>query len=132
MREVVLRALQVCADNLLGHGVVEEGVREEQMEADQVRALPTGAWGRSERDAIHPDTPGVGALGSVLVAGDAAALCMAGVALGDIHLCFVWQAWRLVTCIFVLHGRHGAWSHPRGRCGTYGSGLALVARLGRF
>jgi len=43
-----------------------------------------------------------GALGPVLVAGDAAALCVAGVALG--------------------HGRHG----------TYGTGLALVARLGRF
>ena len=47
-----------------------------------------------------------GALGSVLVAGDAAALCVAGVALGDIylrfgvagvalghiHLRFAWQA----------------------------------------
>ena len=47
-----------------------------------------------------------------LVAGDAAALCVAGVALGDIHLCFGWQAWRLVTCIFVLRGRRGTWSHP--------------------
>ena len=28
-----------------------------------------------------------------LVAGDAAALCVAGVALGDIHLRFAWQAW---------------------------------------
>jgi len=47
-----------------------------------------------------------GALGAGLVAGDAAALCVAGVALGDIHLPFVagvalggiylrfaWQAW---------------------------------------
>ena len=38
-----------------------------------------------------------GALGSVLVAGDAAALCVAGVALGDTYLCLVWQAWHLVT-----------------------------------
>ena len=43
---------------------------------------------------------------------DAAALCVAGVALGDIHLRFAWQAWRLwhmVTSTFVLRGRlaHG-------------------------
>ena len=31
-----------------------------------------------------------GALGPVLVAGDAAAFCVAGVALGDIHLRFTW------------------------------------------
>ena len=58
-----------------------------------------------------------------LVARDAAVLCVAGaalgdihlrvagVALGDIHIRFVWQAWRL----------------PR-----YGTGLALLARLGTF
>ena len=38
----------------------------------------------------------------VLVAGDAAALCVAGVALGDIHLRFKWQPWQLVTSTFVL------------------------------
>ena len=54
-----------------------------------------------------------------LVAGDTAALCVAGVALGDIHLRFAWQAWHLVTSTFVLRGRRG-------------TGLALVARLGRF
>jgi len=43
-----------------------------------------------------------GALGPVLVAGDAAALCVASVALGDIHLRFVWQVWHLVTSTFVL------------------------------
>ena len=63
-----------------------------------------------------------GGLGPVLVAGDAAALCVAGVALGDIHLRFTWQAWHLVTSTFVLRGRRG----------TFGTGLALVARLGRF
>eukprot|EP00435_Cladocopium_sp_Y103_P038600 s3867_g10.t1 len=42
-----------------------------------------------------------------------------GVALGDICLCFVWQAWRLVTSAFVLCGM----------CGTYGTGLALVTAL---
>jgi len=36
-----------------------------------------------------------GALGLVLVAGDAAALCVAGVALGDMCLRFAWQAWHL-------------------------------------
>ena len=34
-----------------------------------------------------------GALGLGLVAGDAAALCVAGVALGDMCLRFTWQAW---------------------------------------
>ena len=53
-----------------------------------------------------------GALGSVLVAGDAVALCVAGVALGDIYLRLAWQAWHLVTSTFVL----------RDRCGTYGTG----------
>ena len=46
-----------------------------------------------------------------------AALCVAGVALGDIHLRFTWQAWDLETSTFVLRGRRG----------TYGTGLALVA-----
>ena len=48
-------------------------------------------------------------------------LCVAGVPLGDIHLRFAWQAWHLVTSTFVLLGKRG----------TYGTGLALVARLGR-
>ena len=53
---------------------------------------------------------------------DAAALCVcvAGVALGDIHLRFTWQAWHLVTSTFVLRGERG----------TYGTGLALVPCLG--
>ena len=81
---------------------------------------------------------------------DAAAFCVAGVALGDMdrhfawqawHLLwhwagsggalgyqmtpwtprlFAWQAWHLVTSTFTL----------RGRCGTFGTGLALVALLG--
>ena len=135
------------------------------------------------------------ALGPVFVAGDAGALCVAGVPLGDIHLRFTWQAWHLVTSTFVLwcgrrgtlwhwvgsggalepvlvagdaaalcvagvalvalggsggalgqvfvvgDARHFAWQAwhlvtstfvSRGRGGTYGTGLALVARLGRF
>jgi len=44
-----------------------------------------------------------------------------GVALGDMHLRFAWQAWHLVTSTCALRGRRG----------TYGTGLALVARLGR-
>ena len=44
-------------------------------------------------------------------------LCVAGVALGDIHLRFTWQAWHFVTSTFV----------SRGRRGTYGTGRALVA-----
>ena len=50
---------------------------------------------------------------------DAAAFCVAGVALCDIHLHFVWQAWHLMTWIVTLRGRRG----------TYGTGLALVACL---
>ena len=50
----------------------------------------------------------------------AAAVCLAGVALGDIGLHFVWQAWHLATSTCILRGRRG----------TYGAGLALVARLG--
>ena len=53
-----------------------------------------------------------------LVAGDAAALCVAGVALGDIHRSLAWRAWHLATSTFV----------SRGRRGTYGTGLALVTR----
>ena len=48
-----------------------------------------------------------GALGPGLVARDAAALCVAGVALGDIHRRFTWQAWRNVISTVVLRGRHG-------------------------
>ena len=47
----------------------------------------------------------------------AAAFCVAGVALGDMDLHFAWQAWHLVTWIVTLRGRRG----------TYGTGLALVA-----
>ena len=46
------------------------------------------------------------------VACDAAALCVAGVALGDIHLRFTWQAWHTLTSTVVLRGRRG----------TYGTG----------
>ena len=56
---------------------------------------------------------------SPLVARGAAPLCVAGVALGDIHLRFTWQAWHLVTSAFV----------SRGKRGTYGLGLALAGRL---
>jgi len=66
---------------------------------------------------------------------DAAALCVAGVALGHIHIrftwqawhlrhwagsqltpwtprLFAWQAWHLVTSTFTLRGRRGTWRHP--------------------
>ena len=50
---------------------------------------------------------------------DAAAVCVARVALGDIERHFAWQAWHLATWTSTLCGRRG----------TYGTGLALVARL---
>ena len=50
----------------------------------------------------------------------AAALCVAGVAPGDSDRRFVWQTWHLATSMCIL----------RGMPGTYGTGQALVARLG--
>ena len=44
---------------------------------------------------------------SGFVARDAAAVCVAGVVLGDIHLHFTWQAWHKLTSTFVLRGRRG-------------------------
>ena len=61
-----------------------------------------------------------GALGSPLDAVVAAAVGVAGVALGDIDRHFVWPAWHLATSTVTLRSRRG----------TYGTGLALVARLG--
>ena len=52
----------------------------------------------------------LGAAWAPLVAGDAAALCVAGVALGETHLRFAWQAWHLGTSTFVLRGRRGTYS----------------------
>ena len=61
-----------------------------------------------------------GGLGLGIGRRDAAALCVAGVGLCRIHLRFAWQAWHSVSWTFVLRGRRG----------TYGTGLALVAGLG--
>ena len=91
----------------------------------------------------------LGRAGARLVAGDAAQLCVAGVALGDIHLRFAWNVWHLATSTCVLRGRCGTWSLPlwhlatstfvsHGRCGTWShspsfcvAGVALMA-LGWF
>ena len=51
---------------------------------------------------------------------DAAAVCVAGIALGDIDVHSAWQTWNLATSMCIL----------RGMPGTYGTGQALVARLG--
>ena len=51
---------------------------------------------------------------------DAAALCVAGVALGDIHLRFAWQAWHKLTSTVVLRGRRG----------THGTGWRAWTGLG--
>jgi len=55
--------------------------------------------------------------------GDAVALCVAGVALGEIHRDF---AWHLATSGVAIHDIHLL----RDRRCTYGTGLAPVARLG--
>ena len=60
---------------------------------------------------------------------DAAAVCVAGVGLGDIDRHFAWQAWHLATSTVTLRGRRGTWRQIvtlRGRRGTYGTGLGLV------
>ena len=67
-----------------------------------------------------------GALGPGFGACDArgaAPLCVAGVALGDIHLPFTWQAWYKLTSTVVLRGRRG----------TYGTGWrgALLTYCGK-
>ena len=63
-----------------------------------------------------------GALGLVLVARDAVALCMAGVAQCHIQLRLTWQAWRNVTSTFILRGRRG----------TYGTGWRACAGFSRL
>jgi len=50
-----------------------------------------------------------GALGLGFVARDAAAVCVAAVALGDIHLRFTWRLWHKLTSTVVLRGRRGKW-----------------------
>ena len=49
---------------------------------------------------------------SGFVARDAAAVCVAGVLLGDIHLHFTWQAWHKLTSTVVLRGRRGTCGIP--------------------
>ena len=62
-----------------------------------------------------------GALGPGLGGRDAAAFCVAGVALGDIHFRFAWQAWHKLPSTVVLRGRRG----------TYGTGWRPWARFRR-
>ena len=51
---------------------------------------------------------------------------LAGVALGDIHLPFTWQAWHLEASTLVLRGRRASTLvFLRGRRGTYGTGWRL-------
>ena len=61
------------------------------------------------------------AFGAVVVA----AVCAAGVALGDIGLHFAWQAWHLATSTCNLPGRRGAYWHWAGS----GGGLPLLPHV---
>ena len=66
-----------------------------------------------------------GALGLGFVACDARGavpLCVAGVALGDIHLDITWHAWHKLTSTVVLRGRRG----------TYGTGWRPWAGICRL
>ena len=49
---------------------------------------------------------------SGFVARDAAAVCVADVVLGDIHLHFTWQEWHKLTSTVVLRGRRGTYGIP--------------------
>ena len=78
---------------------------------------------------------------SGFVARGAAALCVAGVALGDIHLRFTWQAWHKLTSTVVLRGRRGthgtvwrAWSGfvARGAAAPCVAGVAQTHIHRRF
>ena len=71
-----------------------------------------------------------GALGPGFVACDAAALCVAGVALGDIHLRFTWQLWHKLT--WQLWHKLTSTVVLRGRRGTYGTGWRAWARICRL
>ena len=51
--------------------------------------------------------------GGALVARDAVAFCVAGVAQPYIHLRFTWQAWHNLTSTFVSRGRRGTHGTPR-------------------
>jgi len=68
-----------------------------------------------------------GAFGLVLVARDAAPLCVAGLTQSHIYFCFSWQAWCNLPSTFVLGGRRGAISHPTLFCVA---GVALIALSG--
>ena len=72
-----------------------------------------GAWWHPP--SFHVAAAALVALG-VALGWRAAPLCVAGIALGDIHLHFAWQVWHLVTSTFVLRGRCGTWWHPPSFC----------------
>jgi len=57
-----------------------------------------------------------GVLGRSSVARDAAALCVAGVAFGNIDVPFAWQVWRFQTSTFGLRSRRGTCSHQSPFC----------------
>ena len=61
---------------------------------------PTTCTQLTHRHPTHPQ-----------LARDAAAFCVAGAALCDIDLHFVWQAWHLTTSIVTLRGRRGTCRH---------------------
>ena len=62
--------------------------------------------------------------GLVLVARNAAALCVAGVVQSHIQLGFAWQTWCNFISTFVLRSRRGTISYPASFCVV---GVALVA-----
>ena len=57
--------------------------------------------------------------------------CVVGVALGDSHLRFAWQAWHLATSSFVSRSRR-TWRHPPSFCVAGVALMALRGALGRL
>ena len=59
----------------------------------------------------------------------AAAVCVAGVALGDMDRYFAWQAWHLATWTWTLRGRRGTWGHASS---LFAASVALGGDMDRY
>ena len=72
----------------------------------------SGTWRHSPTFCVAGVAHCGAALAGVAHMALGAALCAAGVALGDIDLGLAWQAWHLATSTCTLRGKRGTWRHP--------------------
>ena len=82
-----------------------------------------GTWRHRPRHLWHWAGSG-GALGSRCLR-IGVAVCVAGVALGNIQFHVAWQAWHLVTSTFTLSGRRGTCEHRPSLCVAGVAGVAF-------